>query len=134
MAVQDHELAHKACTLQDAAHELGISVKTLRRWADLEGMHPAEDPHDRRRRLISHDELGRLKQLCREVPSMKMSSETTESRLEALERQVSLLETALAAVSNRSSATTDNIILLTQQVLELQNSQNELLQLKARVS
>lgn len=122
MGVHGHEQLRGAITLQDAAHELHINVKTLKRWLDIEGIHPPEDPRDRRRRLIDRDELNRLKQLFGEVPSVKSSADSLESQVEALEQHVNSLETALAALSARTAAMGDNIISLTQQVLELRNS------------
>jgi DNA-binding transcriptional MerR regulator len=126
MAVHEREFSSSSFTLQDAAHELGVNVKTLKRWVDIEGMQPIEDPRDRRRRLISRDELNRLKQLFGEVPSLKTAPPTLEARMEALEQQVSLLETALAALSTQAAAMGENIISLTQQVLELRNTNEAL--------
>lgn len=123
MAVQ-HEPVPDALTLQDAARELGVSAKTLKRWVALEDIRPAEDPRDRRRRLIGREELLRLRQLFGEVPSLRTVTESADTRVDALERQVAHLETALAALSARSAALADNIISLTQQVVELRHSRD----------
>lgn len=125
MTLMDTQQRHEApetITLQDGARELRINVKTLKRWLAIEGIHPTEDARDRRRKLITRDELSRIGELIGDVPDLRITTPSDAARFAALEQQVQLLVTSVVASGNRAAAMEESIIALTHQVLELRNS------------
>jgi hypothetical protein len=104
--------------LQDAARELSIGIKTLKRWLDIAGIEPAEDPRDRRRRLIRRDDLDQLKELYGYAASVNAAERDLETRVESLSRQLSALEATVASLSSWLAAVSENVTTLAQRSIE----------------
>lgn len=125
MRDREHGALPAGLTLQQAAHELGINVKTLKRWLELESILPAEDPRDRRRRLISPESMIRIRGYLGEVPRARNATDPGP-QVEALIQQIALLEKALAVLGTRAAAMEETIIALTQQMIELRGAHDAL--------
>lgn len=104
--------------LQDAARELNIGLKTLKRWLDIAGIEPAEDPRDRRRRLIRRDDLDQLKEFYGYAASVNAAERDLETRVESLQRQLSALEATVASLSSWLAAVSENVTALAQRAVE----------------
>src|SRR5690242_10578454 len=82
-------------TIHEAAQLLGIDIKTLNRWLKAVGIRPRVDPSDRRRRLLTQDDLSAIssrlrRDLARRSPETA-ATDVVNQRLDALERSVQSL-------------------------------------------
>jgi hypothetical protein len=111
-------MAASSMALQDAARELNIGIKTLKRWLDIAGIEPAEDPRDRRRRLIRGDDLDQLKELYGYAASVNAAESDLETRVASLQRQLSTLEATVASLSSWLAAVSENVTTLAQRAVE----------------
>lgn len=116
-------MMNEAMTLQDAASELDVGVKTLKRWLDLAGIEPTPDPRDRRKRLVSRSDMDHLKEMYGILSTASPDRGDIEQRLEAMSAQIRSLEASVASLSSWLSAISQNITLLTQQAVEQRQSQ-----------
>jgi FAD/FMN-containing dehydrogenase len=88
--------------LRDAAREFDKSEKTLRRWLAEAGVQAERDPADKRRLVLTREQVDLLKtQYDRNALVLTApDSSRQESRMESLDQRVTALETSVAALSS----------------------------------
>lgn len=137
-------------TVQEAARELGISVRTLMRWCERLRIPLDEDPLDRRRRVLSRSDLERLRQhyvrSAVEEPSsstgsgteeIQRSLDTIQGSINSLTSQMSSLQNSVVSLHSWIAAAMDTLASLMARVTELEQQnrgQDQSVNLPARAN
>jgi DNA-binding transcriptional MerR regulator len=101
--------------LHELARAMQVTPKTLNRWLEIAQITPIEAPHDRRKRLVSQEQVGQIKALFGVAESSGASA--VESQLRELREQVGALQTELAQMHAWVASVADNVTALAQRSL-----------------
>lgn len=88
--------------LTEAARELHVSEKVLRRWIADAHLDLVKDPVDRRRQALTRGQLGQLQERYGRKPVQPGRGDTDwqEARMDNMDKRITALETSIAALSS----------------------------------
>lgn len=114
-------------TLREAAQQLGIDLKTLRKKMELLGIVPVADPRDRRALLITDEQFEELARHLNQPRRSALESPPAERSLESMlidvvkarERDLDMLSAALSERDQAIAVLSERERALTQQIDKL---------------